>query len=231
MSHELPLKGGQVTPGVVRIGHTVRRPLKPASPFVHQLLQFLEKHQFVEAPRFLGIDANRREILDFIDGTVLPGTGYKLTDQQLIAVTQLIRRFHDLTEQSALKGKLEIVVHGDLGTHNTVFQDDQPVGLIDWDDAKPGTRLQDFANAVGNYVDLGNRKWPVVEQARRVQLMSQAYEWKDPVELIDFYEADLHQALLNHQRAGRQQAVAIFKREVKWFTRQAVALRNQLVAV
>jgi hypothetical protein len=52
----VPLAGGRATPGVVRVGDTVRRPLKPDSERVHALLALLERHGFDGAPRFLGID-------------------------------------------------------------------------------------------------------------------------------------------------------------------------------
>lgn len=38
---EIPLAGGDVTDGVVRIGGTVRRPVGPHSPLVHALLRHL----------------------------------------------------------------------------------------------------------------------------------------------------------------------------------------------
>jgi hypothetical protein len=39
---EVPLLGGRITPGVVRVGDTVRRPVGPHSTFVHALLHHLE---------------------------------------------------------------------------------------------------------------------------------------------------------------------------------------------
>ena len=40
--------------------------------------------------------------------------------------------------------------------HNTIFLDGHLVGIIDWDDAAPGTRLRDLANAIYNYVDVSH---------------------------------------------------------------------------
>ena len=40
--------------------------------------------------------------------------------------------------------------------HNTIFLDGHLVGFIDWDDAAPGTRLCDLANAIYNYVDVSH---------------------------------------------------------------------------
>jgi hypothetical protein len=67
---EIPLTGGDVTEGVVRVGDTVRRPVGPHSPLVHALLAYLESVGFEGAPRFLGIDGAGREVLSYIDGEV-----------------------------------------------------------------------------------------------------------------------------------------------------------------
>ena len=45
---EIPLAGGDVTEGVVRIGDTVRRPAGPHSPLVHALLRHLEAAGFAK---------------------------------------------------------------------------------------------------------------------------------------------------------------------------------------
>jgi hypothetical protein len=57
---EIPLSGGDVTEGVVRVGDTVRRPVGPHSQLVHALLAYLESAGFEGAPRFLGIDGVNR---------------------------------------------------------------------------------------------------------------------------------------------------------------------------
>jgi hypothetical protein len=67
---EVPLAGGDVTEGVVRVGDTVRRPVGPHSPLVHALLTHLESIGFEGAPRFLGIDHAGREVLSYVDGEV-----------------------------------------------------------------------------------------------------------------------------------------------------------------
>ena len=67
---EIPLAGGDVTEGVVRVGDTVRRPVGPHSPLVHALLAHLESIGFEGAPRFLGIDEAGREVLSYVDGEV-----------------------------------------------------------------------------------------------------------------------------------------------------------------
>ena len=102
-----------------------------------------------------------------------------------------------------------------MGPHNTIFQDGHLVGFIDWDDAAPGTQLRDLANAVYNYVDVSHwANQTADEQARRIRLMCAAYGWDDPIALINDFEADLQQALRNHEQAGRVGAIKIFAKEV-----------------
>ncbi|MGH3171034.1 MAG: hypothetical protein ACRDN0_34865 [Trebonia sp.] len=67
---EIPLPGGNMNGGVVRVGDTVRRPAGPWTPAVHALLAHLHAVGFAGAPRPLGIDEHDREILTFVPGTV-----------------------------------------------------------------------------------------------------------------------------------------------------------------
>lgn len=108
---EVPLEGGRVTVGVVRIGTTVRRPQGKHSPFVHALLQHLETAGFSEAPRYFGEDEQGREILSFMPGEVPCDLSDEWTDAQLATAVRLIRRFHDATSGTPLAGREEVVCH------------------------------------------------------------------------------------------------------------------------
>jgi hypothetical protein len=215
-SMEVRLTGGKINADIVKVNNTVHRIPGPNPSFVHELLSYLESAGFAESPRFLGTDEKGREVLTYIEGTVYPGSGHKLSDAQLKNTAVLIRRYHDITAGSKLAGGLEIVAHGELGPHNTVYKGSKPVGFIDWDDAAPGTRLRDFAYAVDCYVDLVNRKLSAVEQTRRVKLMSQAYGWDDVALLLQDIQADYHKALQNHVKKGNESSVKIFDSLVKW---------------
>jgi hypothetical protein len=68
---EIALAGGFGTPGVVRVGATVRRPPGENAAFVHALLRHLERVGFTGAPRLLGLDEAGREILTFVEGEVV----------------------------------------------------------------------------------------------------------------------------------------------------------------
>jgi hypothetical protein len=226
---EIPLLGGQLTPGIVRIGNTVRRPPKGNVAFVHDLLLFLEDKGFPFAPRFLGVDEQGRDILSYLEGESWPDSGSKLSDDVLVQAASAIRCYHDATAGSRLSQDQEIVAHHELGPHNTLFQENRLVGFIDWDDAAPGSRLRDLANAVYNYVDVSHwANQTTEEQARRIHLMCAAYGWDGPIALIDDFEADLQQALRNHEQAGRTGAVKVFAEEVHWMRQRAQALRLAL---
>ncbi len=224
---EVPLLGGQLTPGIVRVGNTVRRPPKKNAAFVHNLLLWLEDQGFGFAPRFWGMDEQGREILSYLEGQTWPESGSGLSDDLLEQTARAIRRFHDVTVGSRLSQGQEIVAHHELGPHNTIFQSGHLVGFIDWDDAAPGTRLRDLANTVYNYVDVSHwSNQTTNEQARRIHLMCVAYGWDDPIALVNDFEADLQQALRNHEQAGRTGAIKIFAEEVSWMRQRAQELRT-----
>lgn len=223
---EIPLLGGQLTPGIVRVGNTVRRLPKGNVAYVHELLLWLEGQSFDFAPRFLGMDELGWEILSYLEGEIWPESGSLLSNELLVQVAQAIRQYHDLTAGSPLAQNHEIVVHHELGPHNTIFHEGHLVGFIDWDDAAPGTRLRDLANAVYNFVDVSHwANQTADEQARRIHLMCAAYGWDDPTALVNDFEADLQQALRNHEQAGHTGAIKVFEEEVSWMRKRAQELR------
>jgi aminoglycoside phosphotransferase (APT) family kinase protein len=152
---EQPLPGGFVN-AVARAGDTVRRPPPANAAFVHALLRHLEGHGWPGAPRYLGTDAEGREVLSFVDGHVAwedgqpPEVG---ADESLAAVARLVRQLHDLTAGSPLAGTAEVVCHNDLSPKNTVYRDTgqglRPVAFIDWDLAAPGDRLRLVCDSYG----------------------------------------------------------------------------------
>ena len=226
---EIPLSGGRLTPGIVRVGNTVRRLPKRNAAFVHELLLWLEDQSFHFAPRFLGTDEQGRDILSYLEGDTWPDSGSELSDDLLVQATRVIRRYHDLTAGSRLAQGHDIVAHHELGPHNTIFQQNQLVGIIDWDDAAPGTRLRDLSNAVYNYVDVSHWSNQTADiQARRIRLMCAAYGWDDPIALVNDVEADVQQALRTHEQAGRTGAIKVFQEEVTWMRQRAQELRLAL---
>ena len=137
---EVPLLGGRLTPGIVRVGNTVRRSPKGNAVLVHDLLLFLEDQNFPFAPRFLGMDEQGRDILSYLEGETWSDSGSGLSDDLLVQAARAIRLYHDATAGSRLSQGSEIVAHHELGPHNTIFHEGHLVGFIDWDDAAPASQ-------------------------------------------------------------------------------------------
>jgi hypothetical protein len=200
---EIPLAGGDVTVGVVRVGATVRRPTNPNSPFVHALLRHLEAVGFDGAPRFLGLDARGRETLTFVEGEVAgrPRPHWIADEDRLVSVAELVRRYDDATASFVPPdgvrpdrgivadppgtppepaGAPEIVGHLDLTPENVVFRDGQAVALIDFDLAGPATRADELFNLLLWWVPLFDPadRDPLlrdVDVIRRLRLALDAY--------------------------------------------------------
>jgi hypothetical protein len=182
----VPLTGGN-TPGVVRVGDTVRRPLNPSSGRVHRLLAYFERCGFGGAPRFLGIDERGREILSFIDGFAPLHNGFRLSEDGVRAGARLVRQVHDLTAGTEFAAGSEVACHPNLSQQNFIFRDMIPVAIIDWDRTCPGTRLDNFAEFLWAFVH------PAVygdgePAARMLRVAVDAYGWSGPG-LVDAMQA------------------------------------------
>jgi Phosphotransferase enzyme family len=203
----VPLGGGNMSSGVVRVGDTVRRPAGPWTPAVHALLTHLHDAGFRGAPRPLGLDDAGREVLAFIPGTVPWPEHFDLLDAgpQLRRVARLIREFHDaaagFTPPPGARWQAltpaegaEIIAHHDLAPWNLVAGTGQ-WAFIDWDTAAPGTRLWDLAYAVHGFVPLSAD--PALQRAdaeARLRLMADAYD------LTEAQRADLVPLLARRTR-------------------------------
>ncbi len=177
------LSGGTTT--VVRIGRTVRRPVRAWSEAVQWLLAGLAAAQVRGVPRWRGVDEEGREVLDFLPGEA--GTSaYRGPDRALVSAAKLLRRMHDATaplpDKTARQWQLpvvepvEVVCHGDFAPYNCVFRDDETTGVFDFDTAHPGPRAWDLAYAVYRFVPLSTLdSFEVVEQARRARVFLDAY--------------------------------------------------------
>lgn len=171
---EVPLSGGRMTAGVVRIGSTVRRPRTHNSAFVQHLLSVLQQQGFSGAPKALGTDARGRDVLEYIEGYVPPELDFH-TDQALREAAALIGKYHHASAGLAATVGAEVICHNDLSPCNFVFKDRLPVAIIDFDAAAPGKRAFDLGYAAWLWLDLGNPDVAAMEQARRLALFVSAY--------------------------------------------------------
>ncbi|MEV0830493.1 phosphotransferase [Nonomuraea rubra] len=167
---EIPLAGGDVTEGVVRVGDTVRRTIGPNAPLVHALLRHLEEVGFAGAPRFLGVDAAGREVLSFVPGEVAgrPRPPWVADEGRLASVGRLVRAYHEAVAGFSVPDGVrpglglaeppgappeppypaELVGHADYTPDNLVFRDGEAAALIDFDIARPVTRVDELYNAM-----------------------------------------------------------------------------------
>jgi hypothetical protein len=172
---EVPLTGGRIARGVVRVGDTVRRPM-PADPgYVHGLLAHLERCGFEGAPRFLGVDSRGREILSYIEGTTLPHNGFRLSSDAVAAGARLVRRVHDLTAGTEFAAGSEVACHLNLSQPNFVFRDLIPIAIIDWDVTRPGSRVSNLADFLWAFVHPG--VYDDDEAALMLCVAAEAYRW------------------------------------------------------
>lgn len=174
---------------VLRRGQTVVRETGPWTPLVHELLLHLEAAGFDQAPRVVGLDGDH-EVLSFLAGDVVhpPVTPDLVSDAAVADAGVTLRRLHDATTGLADRPGLrtgwrfdaidpvEVICHNDFAPYNVVFVDGRPVGVIDFDTARPGPRLWDLGYAVFSWAPL-ERRTPItaVEQWRRVELFCAAY--------------------------------------------------------
>lgn len=172
VSEEEPLAGGNTTV-VVRVGDTVRRPVGPWTPAVHDVLNHLGAVGFSGSPRVLGIDDSGREILEFVPGEVgtlsatQPLSEWFRTPESCWSVGRWIRDF-----QAAQAGLVldptkpwrrapgrplapgQVIVHHDVSPYNSVRQPDDSLVVLDWDFARPGDPIEDVAWAAWRWVPL-----------------------------------------------------------------------------
>jgi hypothetical protein len=167
---EHALAGGMGSGGaVVRVGDTVRRPVRPHSATVASFLHHLERAGFEGAPRHLGLDAQGREILTWIEGAVgvPPFPAWVGREDVLLGVARLQRQLHaaaagfvpppDATWDRANlpdAGPGAIVCHNDLCVENVVVRDGQVVAFIDFDFAAPSDALLDIAIAARHWIPM-----------------------------------------------------------------------------
>ena len=170
---EIPLTGGDVTEGLVRLGDTVRRPRGERWELVRAVLTHLESVGFEGAPRFLGVDSAGREVLSYIDGEVAgrPRPPWIADEDRMISVARLLRAYDDAVAGFGIPSDLpppieppglpelddppELVGHQDITPENVVFRDGRAFALIDFDLARPVSRAREVVNLLLWWAPLG----------------------------------------------------------------------------
>jgi Ser/Thr protein kinase RdoA (MazF antagonist) len=257
---ETELLGGTANRGlVVRVGDTVRRPLRASSTATHALLQHLESVGFKGAPTFLGVDSQGREVLSYLTGQTVttPYPDWSMTDEALDSVAQLLRAYHQAVADFRPVGYewaepvpsayvTGLISHNDPNLDNVVFRDGVAVALIDFDLAGPGSALWDVATAVRLWAPL--RPEADIHDVRRGRSLTRLRRFADAYRLTDADRlrlvdaaADNHVWCMDYVRRGAETGHPWFRqrwttgeadltnRTNAWFARQAQALREALL--
>jgi Phosphotransferase enzyme family len=178
----LPLPGGTANRGLVlRDGNAVRRPAPPCRPATHALLAHLAAVGFDGAPRVLAADA-ATETLTYIHGraAIPPLPGDLLTDDALVSIAGLLRRYHRAAASFDPSGyrwprrvpapfSTGLVSHNDVHPANLIFRDGRAVALIDFDLAGPGCAAWDLASAARHWCPLYDER--DIADVRRGQVL------------------------------------------------------------
>ncbi|MFD4669509.1 phosphotransferase [Lentzea sp. NPDC058450] len=219
-SVEIPLTGGRITEGVVRVGDTVRRPLGPHSPFVHRLLRHLDDVD--AAPKLLGIDDRGREILSFQPGETR--SDFRPRDwsrDQIAAAARLVRRLHDATAGTPLAQGEETVCHNDFSPLNVTFVDGLPSAAFDFDQAAPGPRARDLAYAAWLWLLGAEIVHDLDHQLGLVRVLLDEYGLEDRRDFGQRVVARVEAERDFHARAGRVLGPG------SWLAREIVWLRER----
>ena len=190
-------QGGIANAGeVTRVGAHVLRPANPHSESIHRFLAALRGAGFDGASVPVGIDADGRERLDFIEGDVAlpPYPEWVQRDDALASIAELLRRFHDAARpfdplgaiverrDGRSRAAVSIVCHNDVCLENVVFRDGVAVGAPRLRLRRAGSpRLRPRAD--GSHVRADRRRrrtrprlgWEPADRPARLRLVADAY--------------------------------------------------------
>jgi Phosphotransferase enzyme family len=192
---EQQLQGGIANAGqVVRVGPHVLRPSGPHSASVHAFLRAVRYAGFGGVPLPIGIDADGRERLEFVDGDVPvpPYPDWSQSDAALASIARLLRGLHDAgrgfdpgglpwNDGLADPSGGTLVCHNDLELSNVVFRDGVAVALLDFEFAAPGRPVYDLARLaclcvpLEDEIDQARMGWRPGDRPARLRLVADAY--------------------------------------------------------
>jgi aminoglycoside phosphotransferase (APT) family kinase protein len=192
---EEQLAGGIANAGsVVRDGPHVLRPSNPYSSSIHRFLRAVRDAGFEGAPSPVGIDADGRERLEYVEGEVpvAPYPAWAQTDAALASIAALLRGLHDVARgfdptglpwPDALADPAggRVVCHNDLELSNVVFRDGAAVAFVDFEFAAPGRPVYDLAHLarlcvpIEDAADRVRLGWLPADHPARLRLVADAY--------------------------------------------------------
>jgi hypothetical protein len=195
------LAGGVMNAGsVVKVGDAVRRPSRPHVRAIHDLLRSLAAQGFDGVPAPLSVGSDGREELQFVPGEVAvrPFPDWSLSDEILVSVGLLLRRFHDASAGIPVDRAVSwpvgaadpeggtMLCHNDVCPENVVFRDGRAVALIDFDLAALGRPIWDLAMTARYWVPMVPPEFAAasgrahLDPVARLRLLVEAYGLPQP---------------------------------------------------
>ncbi|MGI4852043.1 MAG: phosphotransferase enzyme family protein [Janthinobacterium lividum] len=185
------------------INDEVYRPRERWTEQVHKFLNFLHQQGFTNVPKPIRIEKDF-EVVSYVPGKTYDDLLLK-SKVCLISSAKLLRAYHDtsqnfLNENDTLLENWmfpssypqEVICHNDFAPYNICFQDDEAIGIIDFDTAHPGPRIWDIAYALYRFSPFTNfeddKKFGDIDsQIRRASLFCKVYglDIKDRFQLVD----------------------------------------------
>ena len=141
------------------------------------MLDHLENAGTSWAPRLVGVDGEN-EVLTWLPGHVVDG--WWRSPELLDDLTRTVRQLHDAT--ASFVPDDECLVHDDLQPRNVVV-DRGRIGIIDWEQLRPGRRIEDVAQICWSFA-LGPADRQVLEVAERWRRVVDVYGPVDRTEIV-----------------------------------------------
>lgn len=92
---------------------------------------------------------------------------------QLCTFMEIVKELHDVSSGFAPEGK--VICHNDLSPCNTVFRNDIPVAIIDWDSAAFGERWEDLAYILWLWINIGSHQRNEIDIMGQMKAALSAY--------------------------------------------------------
>jgi thiamine kinase-like enzyme len=162
-SSEVVLSGGNMNSPILK-NQLIYKEATSASRTIHELLVHVREQGITWIPESRGINSEGKHVLTYLEGEVPHDTPEWLWQETIMLESaKRLRQWHDATVDFKLESAVwllkndeeqEVICHNDFAPYNCVFQDQQLIGVIDFDVCSPGSRLWDIAYTAYRFVPL-----------------------------------------------------------------------------
>lgn len=189
---------------VAIVDGVVTRPASALTPALFSFFQHLREQGLDCVPEPIEVvdGYERLRLIEGEDGG--RGWYHQHTDEGLASAARLLRRIHDAGREwtppdavrwtaHPVEGEDLVFCHGDPGPWNFIWQDQEAVGLIDWDYLHPAPRTDDVAYALRWFAPLREDRWvlewhhfpEVPDRRHRVEVFLEAYGDLPAFDVVD----------------------------------------------